>query len=415
MHKAVNDCVIIGGGASGLFAACYLKYLDPYCDICIVEKMPRVGKKLLLTGSGRCNISNARISAKDYHTDDEDKLSAVLKSFDVNETVQFYENNLGIVLTRKGDLYYPLTLRSATVLDSLRFYIEERGVEFILEDPAVRVASSVSGYLVQLKSGSTVSSSNILIATGGRSYPKTGSEGDAIELANKFLKSEDIIPYAPALVPLTSDKPGIKNLAGIRFNGSISIISDDREHARSEGEILFAKDGGLTGIAVLDVSDTVLRLLDKGDKPYASLNLIGKSSGDVLMMLYIRRQLFPNRTVCDAFSGIIHRVLLEGVLRDCNIDPRAKVSSINDAGLTKISNVLCGWSISLSGAKGFEDAQVSSGGIKLGCLTDNMEYKGSRGLFFAGEAVNVNGICGGYNLQWAWSSAVCAARGILDV
>lgn len=415
MRDGVRDCIIIGGGASGLFAASYLTYLDPDIKLTIVEKMPRVGKKLLLTGSGRCNITNASTGKDDYNTDNVARLDTVLKSFAVNETVEFFENYLGLVLTSKDELYYPLTFRSNTVLDCLRFYIEERGVETILEDPVTKIAHSNNGYSVLLDSGKLLEAGNIIFACGGKSFAKTGSDGSAIDLLKTFVKDEDIIPYKPALVPLTSDKPGIKSLAGVRFNGSIDILSDGTNYKRAEGEILFTKDGGLSGIAVLDVSDAARELIDKGRSVSASLNLTGKGSGDILRMLFIRRQLFPSRTVSNCFSGLLNRVLLDAVLKDIKIDGKLIASSISDQGLIKLSNTIAGWLIPITGTKGFEDAQVSAGGVRLSSLTDKLEYSNSRGLYVIGEAVNVNGICGGFNLQWAWSSAVAAARGIRNV
>ncbi len=417
MKSSNYDCIIVGGGAAGLYCAAQLARTAFFSGkkILIIEGGSRVGNKLALTGSGRCNLSNTEIDLTKYNTDDQYKLEACINKYGETDTSYYFENVLGVVLEQKGTLVYPATLKSSTVVDALRFYLEDNKVETVLKEKVVSVAKSENLFEVKTDADKTYLTKNLVIATGGITYPSTGSTGDVLKLVEGLTDSTCFVPFKPALTSLSSDMVGIKAMAGIRCRGDVKIVgSDGVIKARSEGEILFTKEGGISGICVMDVSDSVVRLFDEGDKDVkAVLNLTGKSGGEILQMIYIRRQMFPHRNCSDALSGMLLRNVTDFVMKKMGMKAdKMTLRELNDRQLVDLTNLLCAFPIPVTGYADVDKAQVSSGGFKLSKLDDNMQVKYCPGLYIIGEAVNVNGICGGYNLQWAWTSAALAAEGI---
>ena len=417
MKSTVYDCIIVGGGAAGLYCAAQLAKTAFYSGkkILIIEGGSRVGNKLALTGSGRCNLTNTEIDLAKYNTDDSTRLASCFNRYGEPDTCYFYENVLGVVLEKKGSLVYPATYKSSTVVDALRFYLADNFVETVLK---VRVeAIKKIDNIFELKSDSdkTYITKNLVIATGGITYPSTGSTGDVLKLVEGLTDKTCFVPFRPALTSLTATMPGIKGMAGIKCRGDVKIIGGDGNiKARSEGEILFTKEGGISGICVMDVSDAVVRLFEDGDEDIkAVLNLTGKTGGEILQMIYIRRQMYPHRNCADALSGMLLRNVTDFVMKKMGLKAdKMTLRDLDDSKLVELTNLLCAFPVPITGYGGEDKAQVSSGGFKLSKLDDSMQVKYCSGLYIIGEAVNVNGICGGYNLQWAWTSAALAAEGI---
>lgn len=410
------DTIIIGGGAAGLYCAARLaRWAYTGKRIMILESGPRVGRKLALTGSGRCNLTNTDIIPSKYNTDDPDKLVSCLFRYGSTETAAYYENVLGVVLEQKGSLVYPATYKSSTVVDALRFYLSENNIETELKERAAYIFRDNDTFDIETESGRTFHTKYVVIATGGITYPSTGSTGDAENLLEKLTGGSDFIPFKPALTSLSSDIPGIKALAGIRCRGEVRICDGNGDiRDKSEGEILFAKEGGISGICVMDVSDIAVKLIDAGDDNVkAIINLTGKSAGEIFQMIYIRRQMYANRTCEDALSGMLLRNITEFVMKSMDLKSDSiTLRDLTDKQIAELSNLLCAFPIPVTGYGTLDKAQVSSGGFRLKKLNGNMQVSDIPGLYVIGEAVNCNGICGGYNLQWAWTSASLAAEGI---
>ena len=417
MKSSTLDCIIVGGGAAGLYCAAQLARTAFFSGkkILIIEGGSRVGNKLALTGSGRCNLTNTEIDLTKYNTDDQFKLESLMNRYGETDTSYYFENVLGVVLEQKGTLVYPATLKSSTVVDALRFYLEDNKVEIDLKEKVTSIVKSEDLFEVKTDADKTHLTKNIVIATGGITYPVTGSTGDVLKLVEGLTDKTCFVPFKPALTSLSSNMVGIKGMAGIKCRGDVKIVgSDGVIRARSEGEILFTKEGGISGICVMDVSDSVVRLFDEGDENVkAVLNLTGKAGGEILQMIYIRRQMYPHRNCSDALSGMLLRNVTDFVMKKMGLKAdKMTLRELNDKQLVDLTNLLCAFPIPITGYGDVDKAQVSSGGFKLSKLDDNMQVKYCPGLYIIGEAVNVNGICGGYNLQWAWTSAALAAEGI---
>ena len=417
MKSSNYDCIIVGGGAAGLYCAAQLARTAFFSGkkILIIEGGSRVGNKLALTGSGRCNLTNTEIDLTKYNTDDQFKLESSMNKYGETDTSYYFENVLGVVLEQKGSLVYPATLKSSTVVDALRFYLEDNKVEIALKEKVTAISKAENLFEVKTDADKTHLTKNLVIATGGITYPNTGSTGDVLKLVEGLTDKTCFVPFKPALTSLSSDMVGIKGMAGIKCRGDVKIVgSDGVIRARSEGEILFTKEGGISGICVMDVSDSVVKLINEGDENVkAVLNLTGKAGGEILQMIYIRRQMYPHRNCSDALSGMLLRNVTDFVMKKMGLKAdKMTLRELNDKQLVELTNLLCAFPVPITGYGDVDKAQVSSGGFKLSKLDDNMQVKYCPGLYIIGEAVNVNGICGGYNLQWAWTSAALAAEGI---
>lgn len=407
------DCIILGGGASGLFAASMLvKLTSGKASVLVIDGNDRCGKKLALTGSGRCNLSNINVCADKYHTDCPELLEKCLSSFTYKDAIEFFENTLGVATVCDDGLYYPATYRAATVIDSFRFYLEENGCSFKLGSKCAKIFEKGGSYEVILEDGSVYKTAHLIFATGGCTYPSTGSTGSLKTLLKGIVFPEDVVGFKPALTSLNSKMAGIKALAGIRCRGTVELTDGKTVVDKSEGEVIFSKEGGISGICVMDISGKAAAMLDKGIKPSVIIDLLGVSQDELFKMLEDRRVKFGSRKITGALAGLMPRVLCEFLCRYAAIDPDLKISDLSDKELKSLAASICALKISVDGYGGADKAQVSSGGVKLSSLNGSMQYRSHKGLCIIGEALNVDGRCGGYNLQWAWSSAAAAAKGV---
>ena len=384
------DVLIIGGGASGLMCAASLVSRG-ITNIAVIERNDRVGKKLLMTGNGRCNVTNISAVSGDYNTDDPDKLALIFEKFGISDTMSFFENELNVKLTQKGDLIYPRTLRSNTVLDSLRFYCEDNGVTFITDTFVREITDDnvVNG---------AYKAEYIIISTGGASYPVTGSDGNSYKIINSVIHDNSAFaPVCPGLVPLMSSDKDLKSLSGSKAQVSVKLFIDRKECGCEEGELLFT-DYGISGICVMQLSSVYDRMKLKGLKEaYVLVDLLPEMTIEEAKDQIDRRlSSASDRSASEKLSGLIPIIIAEVITKR------------NGDLIDNIKNMR----IDISGGLDFDRAQITVGGVKLSSLNDGLSLKKRDDIYVIGEAVNVDGPCGGYNLQWAWSSAFAAADDI---
>lgn len=374
------DVAIIGAGASGLMCACRLISAG-ITNIAVYERNDRPGKKLLATGNGRCNLSNSSVKPEDYNTDDSDKLAIILDRYGYDQTAEYFEKTLNVMLASKDELIYPRTFKSSTVLDALRNYIEDHGVK-IITDSFVDSIKDEAKYTV--------------IASGGMAMPVSGSDGNSYKLINSVIKDKTAFcDVRPSLVQFTSSDRDIKTLSGIRVNAVLSLYINKEKVAEEAGELLFT-DYGISGICTMQLSRIYDRYIAKGIKScYVSADLVSEYDKDALDE-EVKRRITDGKDIASRLSGILQKEICEV------ITSRGR----DIAGLMKE------FKINITGTRDFEHAQVTFGGLKLGRLIDTLSIKEHDDVYVIGEAVNVDGPCGGYNLQWAWSSAFAAADDI---
>ncbi len=392
MRTDTHDVIIIGAGASGLMCAGAINRFDPSLNVLVIEKNNKPGKKLLATGNGRCNFTNLDIRTAHYHTDDERKLAKILHTYGSDPMISFFEEYLGIISACKGDLVYPITYQSRTVCDALLRACSK--TEFLYDTPVVSVVKEGPHYLVN----GVYKARNIVFASGGVSFPQSGSDGSLFAVIRDLAGEGSFESPVPSLVPLKSSDKDIKALSGLRQECAVKL--DDHVE---QGEIQFT-DYGVSGICVMQLSGIYNRKIASGIK-------IDHLSADLIPSMDRKQKIrtisslisnFKDLPAADALSGLLKKPIAECVVKR------------SDGSPGDIARVIDDFRITLTGSLGFDNSQVTSGGLRLKAVNDGLEIKRSPGAYVCGEALNVDGLCGGYNLHFAWSSALIAAGAICE-
>ncbi|MGL4874018.1 MAG: NAD(P)/FAD-dependent oxidoreductase [Clostridium sp.] len=408
-----HELIIVGGGASGLMAAIVAK--DYGIDVAIVDGSDRVGKKILTTGNGRCNISNNSIQYPfvNYHSNVDDFFIPTLNSFSVEQTKNLFLS-LGLPITElENHKLYPQSLQASSVVDILRLNLEERNIPTYM-NCKVKSIHKKKKFILSTNNDdfSEFSCGKILMCCGGKSAPKTGSDGSAYKLCEEF--GHKLIKPAPGIVQLKLDYPHLKALSGIKFDGRVTVYGNNKELRQETGEVLFT-DYGISGPPILQVSSTVSRAIRNGLKVTLDVDMMPfKDKETVENELYTHLALFSTRSISNALIGVINKKLIPTLLKDCGIfnihTPCCELEWNNQSNLIERFK---SWKFTCSGTKEFQGAQVSVGGIDVSDINPStLESNLIPGMYFAGEFIDVDGDCGGFNLQWAWSSGFFAATSI---
>ncbi|NLW43089.1 MAG: NAD(P)/FAD-dependent oxidoreductase [Tissierellia bacterium] len=401
---------IIGGGPSGMFLSILLKRNKPDWAVRIFERNDRVGKKLLATGNGRCNYTNVKLNKTNFHSENISFPMKIIEKFDNKETME-YLKTIGIypIIEKEGRVY-PLSLQGSSVLDLLRIEMDKLGVDVVLNEKIDKVIKRGDRFLLN---GSKKYESDILvIATGGLAMPSSGSDGIGYRLAKEF--GHDIIDQYPTIVQLESDFYKMKSLKGVRIDTNASLYVEGEKVSTKSGDVLFT-DYGLSGPAVLDLSRQAIQALKNDKKVEVGVNIVGINKEEIQSMIENRIKNLEGIEITSFFIGIIHKKLIQSVLNVIQFQLGTKLTSIyHDDKLSKaIIKTLSDFRFNITGYKGFGNAQSTIGGVDTTEINeDSLESKLVKDLYFIGEVLDVDGDCGGYNLQWAWSSAFVAGSNI---
>ena len=396
---------IIGGGASGMLAAIAAAKVG--AKVTIIEHMPRIGKKLLLTGSGKCNISNEDMDISHFHGNDLTLLKEVFKECPVDKTLSFLEE-LGLYLKNRNGYLYPYSEQASAVLDVLRFALRDLGVEIIPQIEISEIAKQ-KNFVVYTNEGQ-FNFDKLILCCGSKSYASTGSDGSGYTLAKKF--GHNIIKPLSALTFLNCKENFYSSIAGIRTKANVSVIADNKMLADETGELQITKTG-ISGIPVFNISFLVAKSLDSGHRLKAIIDFLPDVSvNEIDQMLETRIKSFPNRTLEELFTGILHKNLGNLIIKRCDVKLSMKFNEIakNKELLAKIIEMTKSFDTVIESTGGFDNSQVLSGGVDTTQVKSNLESKLVDGLYFAGEILDINGDCGGYNLTWAFTSGIVAGR-----
>lgn len=405
-----HEIAVIGGGAAGIMAAILLK--DEGFDTAIIESNDRIGKKLLTTGNGRCNITNKYIEASRYHSDNKDFFMPALENFTSQGTADFF-SSLGLpLITLEEGKMYPMSLQASSVLDILRLAISDRSIPVYLNSKVTSIKAGKSSFRLDLASGEPLEAKTLLLCCGGKSAPSTGSDGSGFSLSKTL--GHSMIKPIPALVQLKLEYKNLKALSGIKFNGIADIYIDNKLLRREFGEILFT-DYGISGPPILQLSRTSSYYQARGSSVDLQVDIMYTMDMPVLInFLEGHFAYFNYRSVHDNLIGIINKKLIPIILKEAGIQNIHKpCSDLEYTEKQKLYTLLKGWKFKVTDTNSFSNAQITAGGIdtkEVDPLT--MKSKIVPNLYFAGEILDVDGDCGGFNLQWAWSSAYAAAKGI---
>lgn len=407
MKKNIPEIAVIGGGASGLAAAVTalraLKENRKAGKVTVYESLQRCGKKILATGNGRCNLSNEFAENTPYFGDGE-FAKKVIALVPPKEIKNFFLS-LGLLCrTEEEGRIYPMSAQASAVLDSLRFEAERLGAEFITETKITGLKKRGGKFLLN----DIYEADCVILAAGGKSAPKQGSDGSGYPLAGSL--GHTVTKIYPALVPLTAKGDFFRSLKGIRAKGEIYLEENGRIYGKEKGEIQFT-DFGVSGIAVMQLSGTAAFLTSKGKKPILHIDLTPEINKKELIKfisetacLGCTKENLLSGTVPKRLGQIIMKKASSGVLTDS-----AENMSFNE--IRKAAELLKDFPIEITGTRGFEASQVTSGGIPCKEFEfSTMESKFAENFFAAGEILNVDGLCGGFNLQWAWASGITAGK-----
>ncbi len=395
---------VIGGGASGLTAA--ISAARNGAEVTICEKLNRVGKKILATGNGRCNYTNMNLSKECYHSNNLNFVDEVMKFFNLDKTLVFFED-LGILpYVDESGKVYPNSLQASSVLDVLRYELKRHKVKEVTDFNVTALRKSKDKF--SIIGNDTITADRVILATGGKASPQLGSDGKGYELA-KSLGHEIIEPF-PALVQLKLSGKYFKRIAGIKFDGIVKAYAGDRLIREEEGEILFT-DYGISGPPILQVSRKVIEELNKKNKPFLNIDMFpGYSKLKLYDILQDRFRRINYKTIEESMIGFINKKLIPVVFYEAGFEDLNKIcGKLNKKEIYKIIEILKEWKFEVIGHNSWQQAQSTAGGIKLSEVNPKtLESLKVKGLYFAGEILDVDGDCGGFNLQWAWSSGYTA-------
>lgn len=399
--------LVIGGGAAGMMASISAKKHG--ADVTIFERNNRVGRKILATGNGRCNYSNINLSIDNYHGKNPKFPYSPLSQFNVYDTIDFFER-LGITpYIEENGRVYPMSLQSSSVLDVLRFELEYLGIEVITEAFVTDISKKANKFSVTLEDGRKFTGDRIILATGGKAAPNTGSDGNGYKLAEKLGHTIEYV--FPGLVQLKLEGNFFKKVDGVKIVGVAELYDENMLIRREEGDILFT-NYGISGPPILQISRIANKLLYEGKKPELKIVIIkDKNKEELEKYLHYRFSFMPKKTIEKALIGLINKRLIIPMLKEIGVDKNKLIAHISKEEIRKISNILTDFRFNIIGSKSWDSAQVTAGGVKTDEINNTtMESKLVKGLYFAGEIVDVDGDCGGFNLQWAWSSGYVAGK-----
>lgn len=402
---------IVGAGAAGLMAAITAAGLG--AEVTLFERGDRVGRKILMTGNGKCNLSNLNLSIDQYYGQQPEWIWRCLSRFSTRDTITFF-NGLGMMIKEKNGYLYPLAEQASVVLDVLRNEVKALGISVHTGCKINRITKDSETGKIMLSDGNyTYCFDKVILAVGGKAAPKTGSDGSGFKLAKQM--GHTIVPTVPALVQLRCLEDYLKMVAGVRADGIVSVRCQGNEVAAERGEIQFT-DYGISGIPVFQISRTVNYLLREWPEVEVVLDLLPQVDEKTYQKLQEQRKLLvSDRTVEEYFTGLLNKKLMGLFIKLAGCKPTCPMAACDDGVLGQIYALCKEWHLHVTGSNPYDSAQVCAGGVDTTEVSDYMESLKMPGVYFAGEILDVDGKCGGYNLQWAWSSGYVAGMAAAGV
>jgi len=402
---------VVGGGAAGMMAAVQAAYAG--ARVTVYERNDRVGKKILSTGNGKCNFSNEDMRAACYYGSGAGYVDGFYKQFGVAETKTFFRE-LGMRIKDRNGYLYPASEQAATVLDVLRYEMERLGIEICAGcrvtgidgpgNPGCRLTLETETAAYKKRTYDAV-----ILACGGRAAPKTGSDGTGLAMAKRL--GHRIVPTVPALTALRCGETFWKQVAGVRCEARLMLYIDGNEVSSVQGELQLT-DYGISGIPVFQFSRIAAYALQEGRTVTVKIDLMpDPGAADTQEAFWAQRWERQKRQSMEQFvTGTVNKKVGLLLLKLAGIRETETVCEIEGARRRKLEQLFYAFEVTVKGTNSFEQAQVCAGGVDFAEVTDRLESVRRPGLFFAGEILDIDGICGGYNLQWAWSSGAVAGR-----
>lgn len=397
------DIIVVGGGASGLVAA--ISAARKKNKVLILEHKDKIAKKILATGNGKCNYTNTYYDDTVYRSDSPSFVLPVLEQFNVEQTIAFFEE-LGIYPKDRNGYLYPNSGQAQSILEVLRMEVERLKVEVVCEQHVAKVKKQKGGFVVETKETSYFGK-RVILCTGGKANEKLGSDGSGYDLAKSF--GHHMTPIVPALTALRSNMKCFKQVSGVRTDVALTLLVDGKKCATEAGELQLA-DYGISGIPVFQISRYATRALYEKQKVEVVVDFLPNLSfSETNELLMNRKQLRGKKTVEKFLLGVLNSKLCAMLVGMSGLDKNRQSATLTNKELLALTTLIKKFVVTIDGANSFDKAQVCAGGVRTEELDPyTMESKLVKGLYLAGELVDVDGTCGGYNLQWAWSSGYVA-------
>ena len=410
---------VIGGGASGCMAA--ITAAQAGADVHIFEKNEKPGKKLYATGNGRCNLTNLHMDDSCYHTRTADKngsslIHSAIERYSPADQIRFFAD-LGVPVYDRDGYVYPRTNQAQTVVRALEKRIAALGIRVHTGCPVRKIRRSQQGtkaddavFYVDCNDREARAFDTVILCTGGMAGPQYGTTGDGYRLAASF--SHKISTPLPALTALECKGQFLKRAAGVRCRAAVTLYTgNDKKQireGREEGEVQMT-DYGISGIPVMQISGMAARLLESKQRVFVQIDFLPEFSESAFSD-EIERRMREDRSqmLGDLFLGLVHKKILDLLLAEKGLQAEMKARRIDDAGIRQILQSMREYTLEVIQVKSFKQAQVTSGGILLEDTDADFQSRLQPGLFFAGEVLDVDGRCGGYNLQWAFATGYIA-------
>lgn len=395
----MKKVAIIGGGASGLLCAIFCASKNLHVDV--FEQNSKCAKKILVSGNGRCNITNKNLNQNDFFSNNPSFTDFALKEFGFNEFLKFCES-IGLLLDVKDDgRAYPLSNEAKSVASLLLRNAKNLGVNIHVDSKITDVKKLMNNY------------DSVVVATGSEAAEHLGGNRDGLNFAEEF--GHTIVPTYPSLVQFHLDSAVAKKMSGAKLNGEVTLLINNKKDSTCSGDILFT-NYGVSGFAILDISQRASIALLEFAKVNIAINLlptfnIQKLSAHISKVASTQ----PNFTILDILAGLLPLKIAQGVLEDLNILASTCSSEIGTKLSKKIANQMLNWRFVVSDTHGFRHAEVAGGGVDTREINPKtMESLKQKNLYFCGEVLDVVGRRGGYNFAFAWASAHLCAKNIIN-
>ncbi len=393
----MKSVAIIGGGASGLFCAILLAQKG--VKVTLFEQNAKVAKKILVSGNGRCNITNRNLSKEDYFSQNPDFVAFALKEFGFTAFEKFV-NSIGLPLDVKEDSRaYPLSNEAKSVAKLFEEYAKNLGVNFHYNAHINSIKDFMKKY------------DGVVVATGSRAASHLGGNSDGEEFAKEF--GHSIIPAYPSLVQLEIDAKVVHKMAGAKVDGEVTLFINHQKELTTKGDILFT-NYGLSGFAILDISQAASKALLEFNHVSVSLNLLPRlTQQQIAAHINAVAKRMPAFTLLNILVGLLPIKIATNVLEYLDLSPQTQCSEVNTKTAKKIANCIGNWRFEVEETHGFRHAEVSGGGIDTQEINPkSMESLKQKNLYFVGEVLDVVGRRGGYNFAFAWASAFVCAKSV---
>jgi predicted Rossmann fold flavoprotein len=407
---AARDIVIVGAGAAGLATAIFTCRLNPARSVLVLDGAAKPGAKILVSGGSRCNVTNAVVTERDFSGGNPAVIRRVLRGFPVADTIAWF-TSIGVPLHEEphGKLF-PNTNRSRDVLDALVRELSSSGAVLRPGARVTAVSPDDAGFRLDTSQG-VVDAHQVVLATGGLSLPKTGSDGAGIDIAQRL--GHTIVAATPALVPLTCGRGFHRDVAGVSQDVELALWSDGRLTKRISGALLWTHFG-ISGPAALDMSRHWLRARIQGRTASLTLSFLpGVAFDDLDRRLTDQAAAQPRASLQNALSQWLPQSVGHHLLEQLGIRGTVALAHLAREDRRRVARGLVEWPLDITGSRGYNYAEATAGGVVLDEIDPaTMESRRQRGLYIVGEMLDVDGRIGGFNFQWAWASARVAARAL---